>query len=108
MSTSPLFFSTAHAPQWPSRQENGASSPLSSSTSSSLALRGQRTSWRSPSSVTIAVAGPSSLSSSSMTTAANGSDSNDLNTSMWILSAGAPEFFSASSAAAMNGPGPQM
>ena len=43
-----------------------------------------------------------------MTTAANGSESSDLNTSMWICSAGAPAVFSASSAAAMNGPGPQM
>ena len=106
--TSPDFLTTAQAPQCPSRHENGASSPLSSSTSSSFARRGQETSCVVPSSVTIAVAGPSSLSSASIVTAAKGSDSSDLNTSMWIRSAGSPDASSASSAAAMNGPGPQM
>ena len=81
--------------------------PSSSSRSSSLALRGQLISCVWPSRWTIAVAGGSSLSSE-ITTAANGSESNDRNTSMCSRSFGTPIVESAASAAAMNGPGPQM
>ncbi|CKR58016.1 Uncharacterised protein [Mycobacterium tuberculosis] len=97
----------AHAPQWPSRQENGASRPAASSTSSSLAVRGQETVWVWPSSSTTAVAGASSPLSSTLT-AANGSDSSDLNTSMCTCWAGTFSAARASRAACMNGPGPQM
>src|SRR6202012_3260442 len=81
MLTLPSRSVVAQAPQWPSRQEKGASRPASSSTSSSLARRGHDTVCVCPSSSTTAVAcGVSPLSSLlSIFTAANGSVSSDRN-----------------------------